>query len=256
MARKVSGGIAGSPGVGALQVAPTAVVTAATNQDITLSPAGSGSIVFTNNVILNAQSDLRFADTDSSNWVAFQAPATVAANITWTLPNAITATNGFALISDTSGNLSWSAAGPLLTANNTDSAANFLVFTTSTSGNLTAARIANTTRILSYQPSTGTLNTTLFNETSSIALKENFRPIDDALDKVLRLTGLIYDRKDGSQKNEVGLIAEDVDQIIPHVVGKDTDGNPSNIAYQRLTAYLIEAIKSLKQEINDLKGNI
>jgi hypothetical protein len=57
-------------------------------------------------VTLNAQSDLRFADADSSNWVAFQAPTTVAANVTWTLPSAdgsadqVLKTNG-------SGTLSW-----------------------------------------------------------------------------------------------------------------------------------------------------
>jgi hypothetical protein len=253
MARKLSGGLVGQPSVGAINVAPTAIVTAAENQDITLSPAGTGSVVVTNNVQLNAQNDLRFADADSSNWVALQSPATIATNYTLTLPNAVSVTSGFALTSDTNGNLSWSAAGPVLTANNTDSAANFLVFTTSTSGNLTAARVANTTRILSYQPSTGTLNTTLFNETSSIALKENFRPIDDALDKVLRLTGLMYDRKDGSQKNEVGLIAEDVDKIIPYVVGKNDEGKPSHIAYQRLVTYLIESVKDLKRQIDDLK---
>jgi len=41
---------------------------------------------FTGDITLNAQSDVRFADSDSSNWVAFQAPATVSSNVTWTLP--------------------------------------------------------------------------------------------------------------------------------------------------------------------------
>jgi hypothetical protein len=64
---------------------------------------------------------------------------------------------------------------------------------------------------------------------------------------------MIYDRKDGSQKDEAGMIAEDVNSVIPNVVGKDDQGRPSTIAYQRLTAYLIEAVKSLKQEIDQLK---
>jgi hypothetical protein len=62
---------------------------------------------FGDNVTLNAQSDLRFADSDSSNWVAFQAPATVASNVTWTLP----ATDGTAsqvLSTNGSGTLGWS----------------------------------------------------------------------------------------------------------------------------------------------------
>jgi len=58
-------------------------------------------------VTLNAQADLRFADSDSSNWVAFQAPATVASNVTWTLPNA-DGTSSQVLTTNGTGTLSWS----------------------------------------------------------------------------------------------------------------------------------------------------
>jgi hypothetical protein len=90
-------------------------------------------------------------------------------------------------------------------------------------------------------------------ETSSIALKENINPIENALDSIMQLIGVTYDRKDGSTKNEVGLIAEDVNQVIPSIVAKDKDGNPVGINYSRLSAYLIEAVKSLKAEIDSLK---
>jgi hypothetical protein len=63
------------------------------------------------NLTLNAQGDLRFADSDSSNWVAFQAPATVASNVTWTLPSA-DGTSGQALTTDGAGTLSWAAGAP------------------------------------------------------------------------------------------------------------------------------------------------
>ena len=66
--------------------------------------------VFGGNVTLNAQGDLRFADSDSSNWVAFQAPATVASNVTWTLPSA-DGTADQALTTNGSGVLSWADAG-------------------------------------------------------------------------------------------------------------------------------------------------
>jgi hypothetical protein len=61
------------------------------------------------NMQINAQGDLRFADTDSSNWVAFQAPGTVAANVTWTLP-AADGTSGQVLSTDGLGALSWATA--------------------------------------------------------------------------------------------------------------------------------------------------
>ena len=65
----------------------------------------------TGNLTLNAQSDLRFADSDSSNWVAFQAPETISANVTWTLPATDATVDGHALKSDGEGNLSWGTAG-------------------------------------------------------------------------------------------------------------------------------------------------
>jgi hypothetical protein len=52
--------------------------------------------------------------------------------------------------------LSFSAVGPALTDNTSDATANYLAFTTSTSGNLTAARVSSTK--LSFQPSTGNMD--------------------------------------------------------------------------------------------------
>jgi hypothetical protein len=69
----------------------------------------SGLVTDGSNLTINGQGDLRFADSDSSNWVAFQAPATVASNITWTLPNA-DGTSGQFLSTDGSGALSWATA--------------------------------------------------------------------------------------------------------------------------------------------------
>jgi hypothetical protein len=99
-----------------------------------------------------------------------------------------------------------------------------------------------------------TLNCTSLTETSSIAYKENVNPITNALDAVLQLAGVTYDRKDGTATNEAGLIAEDVAPVIPNVVTYK-DGKPEGINYTKLSAYLIEAVKSLKDEINELKGS-
>jgi len=82
--------------------------TANTTASAALPKAGGA---MTGDLTLNAQSDLRFADADSSNWVGFQAPSTVASNVTWTLPSTDASVPGYALKSDGSGNLSWGLAG-------------------------------------------------------------------------------------------------------------------------------------------------
>jgi len=76
-------------------------------------PASGGTV--TGDVTLNAQSDLRFADSDSSNWVALQAPATVSSNVTWTLPDA-DGTSGQFLQTNGTGTLTWAAATSAPTA--------------------------------------------------------------------------------------------------------------------------------------------
>jgi hypothetical protein len=157
MARKLSGGLVGEPSVGAINVAPTAVVTAAENQDITLSPVGTGSVIVTNNVQLNAQNDLRFADSDSSNYVGFQAPATVATNLVWTLPNTDGTTGQF-LSTNAAGTLSWASGSLSLTDQTASATIHYPLITTATSGTVTSGNTSSTK--FTFQPSTGALTAT------------------------------------------------------------------------------------------------
>jgi len=66
-----------------------------------------------NALLLTNQRDLRFGDSDNSNWVALQAPATVASNVTLTLP-ATDSTGTQALVSNGSGALSWATYATVL----------------------------------------------------------------------------------------------------------------------------------------------
>lgn len=99
----------------------------------------------------------------------------------------------------------------------------------------------------------GTMTATTVTETSSIQFKENIRPLSNPLVAISQLSGVTYDRRDGSSKDEVGLIAEDVYQIIPELVSLDEHGNPYGIKYTKLTAYLIECVKDLQDQIEELK---
>lgn len=73
----------------------------------------SGAKSFSTFIQMNAQNEVRFADADSSNYVAFKSPGIVAANLTFTLPTTYPSSAGQVLASDTSGVLSW--ASPLTT---------------------------------------------------------------------------------------------------------------------------------------------
>ena len=94
-----------------VDVVSTAAAAAQTTANAALPKAGG---TLTGDITLNAQSDLRFADADSSNWVAFQAPSTVSANVTWTLPATDASVSGYALKSNGAGQLSWGLAGGAL----------------------------------------------------------------------------------------------------------------------------------------------
>ena len=191
----------------------------------------------------------------SSGTVTFQASATTTGG-TYTLPAADATTSGYALVSNASGTLSWSAVGPTV-ATTTTNATFYPVITSSTSGYMTTANVPNSG--FTFNPSTVTLTATnvsctSLTEISSIAFKENVTPLGaSVLDLVLQLTGVTYDRKDGTQKNEPGLIAEDVYEILPDLV-QLKDGKPFGIHYTKLGAYLIESIKALQAEIDVLKG--
>jgi len=102
--------------------ANNAWITIGTLADANLGLLSLAGGTLTGNLTLNAQSDLRLADSDSSNWVALQAPATVATNLTLTVP-AADGTADQSLITDGSGTLSFASRSRLVrtTSQNTTS---------------------------------------------------------------------------------------------------------------------------------------
>ena len=143
--------------------------------------------------------------------------------------------NGHRLGFDQSGTRSWTikAASGNLQFNSGDGAGTFYFYSDVTSaGNIDSA--------------------------SDIKLKTNIKTIDNALDKVLQLRGAEYDRIDKDNQHEIGVIAQEVEKIIPEVVHGD---ETKTVSYGNMVAVLIEAIKEqnevinkMKKEIEDLKG--
>jgi hypothetical protein len=154
MGRRQTAGAVGNQGVGGVQVDNT-TLSAAADQDITIDPSGTGIFKIAGDAQLQAQGDLRFADSDSSNYVAFQAPSIVSSNLTWTLP-ATDGSSSQVLTTNGSGTLSWSTAAVTISNETSDAALNYPTFTTTTTGTITAARV--TSSKFTFQPSTGTLD--------------------------------------------------------------------------------------------------
>lgn len=89
---------------------------------------------------------------------------------------------------------------------------------------------------------------------SDIKYKNNIIAIDNALEKVENLKGVYYNRTDLIEtKRHIGLIAQDVEKIIPEVVINSEDTGKS-IAYGNLIGLLVEAIKDLSNKIKVLEN--
>lgn len=91
---------------------------------------------------------------------------------------------------------------------------------------------------------------------SSHKFKTNILPLEGALEKVEQLQGVSYERRaDG--KHEIGVVAEDIDRVIPEVVSHDPKTHEAQgVDYSRLTALLIEAVKSQQTEIRSQQAEI
>jgi hypothetical protein len=99
---------------------------------------------------------------------------------------------------------------------------------------------------------------------SDIKFKTEIYTIKNGLEKVLQLRGVEYIRKDDENKvKQIGLIAQEVETVIPEVVFNNTtesaDGQTDEfktISYQNIVAVLIEAIKEQQIQINELRDAI
>ena len=89
--------------------------------------------------------------------------------------------------------------------------------------------------------------------------KKNIESLENSLGKVIHLHGVSYDwRIDEypdqgfTEGRQIGLVAQDVEEIIPEIVHTNDDGYKS-ISYDKLAAVLVEAVKELKAENETLK---
>ena len=89
-------------------------------------------------------------------------------------------------------------------------------------------------------------------------LKTDISPIDNALEKVMRMQGVYYKRNDvENARTQVGVLAQDMEGIVPEVVlTADDEMQTKSVDYGKLTAVLMEAVKQLSNEVTQLKQQI
>lgn len=95
---------------------------------------------------------------------------------------------------------------------------------------------------------------------SDIKFKTNITPLIDVLGKVSHLRGVRYDLKNDNsiipgQGKQIGFIAQELEEQYPELVFTESNGTKS-VAYDKMTAILVEAVKQQQKEIEDLKSAI
>jgi hypothetical protein len=90
--------------------------------------------------------------------------------------------------------------------------------------------------------------------------KKNITPLENALEKVLKLQGVNYQwdtenypEMEFNEEKQIGFIAQDVEPVLPELVSTDSKGYKS-VSYEKMTAVLVEAVKELKTQNDALKA--
>lgn len=122
------------------------------------------------------------------------------------------------------------------------------------SGNTKLVTLAGTGNRAVYSTSTGVLT----NSSSDKTLKTDDKTIEYGLSAIQALRPISFkwidEERFGSQR-EIGFIAQEMQTVVPEVVGTNNDKTLS-IDYAKLTAVLVKAVQELKAEIDDLKTQL
>ena len=160
-----------------------------------------------------------------------------AANLTGTLP----AING--------GSLTNINAANITLADESSDTTCFPVFATDATGNQAPKTDSSA---LTYNASTGTLSCTDFNTTSDINLKKDIEVIPNANEILKQINGVNFTWSE-TNKLSLGVIAQDVEKVLPQLVSERSDTGTKSVNYNGLIGVLIESVKELSQRIKDLE---
>lgn len=146
----------------------------------------------------------------------------------------------------------WELITPVGTIATSDDTSTDTTYYPALVGSVNGNTIKTSSTKLYFNPSSGTLSATSLNSLSDRNLKENILPLNK---KVLSdINPVEFTWKDSGCKS-YGLIAQELEKILPELVETDTNSGIKSISYIQLIPFLISEIKDLQDQINTLKGN-
>ena len=162
-------------------------------------------------------------------------------NLTGTASNATSATSA------TSATTATNATNITLAAESSDTTC-FPVFATAATGNQAPKTSSN----LTYDSVDEILSCTDFNTTSDISLKKDIEIITNANEILNQINGVNFTWIK-SNKPSIGIIAQEIEKVLPQLVNERTDTGTKSVNYNGLIGVLIEAVKELSQRVEELE---
>jgi len=235
----IGGSLTGITGVGTITTGTwngSSISTSYTDAKVTAVNAGTGisvnqttgSLTVTNSGVTSLVAGTNISISGSTG--------AVTVNVSGTVSAATSATN---------------ATNTAITDDTSTNSTHYPTYVSATSGN--AGQKTSSSKF-TFNPSSGLLTSTDYNSSSDKRLKTNIKTVESALDKVNSLRGVTFKWKEGGNE-AIGLIAQEVQKVIPEVVTKDDSGY-LGIRYTNIIGVLVEAIKEQQDQINTLKKQI
>jgi hypothetical protein len=204
--------------------------------------AGTTFTVTSNATNNNTASTIVFRD-GSGNFSAGTITADLTGDVTGNADTATSATSATTATTATN-------ATNITLADESSDATCFPVFATGATGNQAPKTDSSA---LTYNASTGTLAATNVNSTSDANLKENIETIVGSIDILKDINGVRFVWKDLGTPS-VGVIAQDVEKVLPELVSERDDTGTKSVNYNGLVGVLIEAVKELSTRVSKLEN--
>lgn len=208
----------------------------------TISTAGKVSNSATTATNANTASAIVARDA-SGNFSAGTITASLTGNVTGNVSGSSGSCTGNSATATTA-----TTATNTTVANEASDTSCYISFVTAATGDLPQKTNAN----LTFNSSTGVLTATDMVATSDETLKENIIRIENALNIVDEINGVYFNFRDQPTSRKVGVIAQNIEKVLPEVVYNN--GDYKTVSYGNIVGLLIEAIKELRREVQELKG--